>query len=217
MFKYRVPLWRDEGEGKMKQQLHRPPTDVKMKKAFTLIELLVVISIVAVLTVIILPNFKNAEKQFALQSSAHEIAQDIKKAQVMAISSKTFNGIIPSGGYGIYFPIQQNYVILFADCGNYGQYDSGGNSCNGVSETVEQLYLKKNIYINNVSGEPQGQGCVDSNSNGWTIFTAPDPKVYLAIGASRECSIINVVICLSPDCVKTKTVTINKGGLIDIK
>lgn len=192
----------------MKQQLHRLTADVKMKKAFTLIELLVVISIIAILTAIIVPNFRDAEKQFALQRSAHKLAQDIRKVQEMAMSAKEFHGVIPRGGYGIFLRGDSTRYILFADCDGGGNYDESGICGDQGSEKIEEIILEKGVKINRI-------GSLDWYS-GVVIFIPPDPIVSLTLlPAGTHPQSLSIVISLEADPTKTKTITVNKAGLIN--
>ena len=97
-----------------------------MKKGFTLIELLVITTIIAFMSALVIPNLRFGEGQFAVQNSAHKLAQDLRKVAEMSMSSSEFNGIIPQGGYGIYFEKSANFYTLFADCSGDSEYDSIG-------------------------------------------------------------------------------------------
>ena len=69
---------------------------------FTLIEILISITIISVLTFMMFASKGNQEHQLALQRSSYQLAQDMRRAQEMGMSTKEFNGIVPKGGYGIY-------------------------------------------------------------------------------------------------------------------
>ena len=82
---------------------------IKKESGFTLTELLVVASIIILFSAIVLANYQTGNKQFALQRSAHKLAQDIRRAQEMAMSAKECEpcGNVVPPGYGIY--TQQHY------------------------------------------------------------------------------------------------------------
>ena len=103
---------------------------------FTLVEILVVIVIIMILTLVALPYFLQAGKQFALSRSAHKLAQDIRRAQEMSMSAKEFGGGVPPGGYGIYFPNDSHNYILFADL-------DGGQDYDGSGEAAEEIFLEE--------------------------------------------------------------------------
>ena len=91
---------------KQNSDLGLPSTIFRKPKngaGFTLIELLVITAIISLMSALIIPNLRFGEEQFAVQNSAHKLAQDLRIAQEMAMSASEFNEIIPQGGYGIYF------------------------------------------------------------------------------------------------------------------
>lgn len=130
-----------------------------MQKSFTLIELLVVTSIIVLLTGFLLPNYRAGDRQLALQRSIHRVAQTLRTAQEMAMSSKEFLGSVPAG-YGIYFDDSQpGQYILFADADGGQDYDSG--------EEVEVATLESGVEINTLS----------PSSPLTILFMPPDPTI----------------------------------------
>jgi len=163
-------------------------------KAFTLIELIVVVSIITLMTALILPNYREGERQLALQRSAYKLAQDLRRAQEMALSSQKFDKEVPAG-YGIYLNKSQPFqYILFADLDNGKDYDAG--------ETVEILQLERQIQISSLS--PVSPLTI--------VFTPPDPQIYISGG-----NVATVVLRPKTDLTKTKSVIVNKAGLIAVQ
>lgn len=169
-----------------------------MVKGFTLIELLAVTAIIALMAILIFPNYRAGEQELALQMSASKLAQNLRKIQEMAVSAKEFQGEVPRGGYGIYFNISDpTHYVLFADKDAGSDYDS-------FSETVETLELEKNTKLKSLS--PLGPLTV--------IFSPPDPTVYF-YPDSATVSITIETEKLSPQ--SSQTVKINKAGLIAVE
>ena len=140
-------------------------------RGFTLIELLVVTAIIIVLTALTLPNYRIGDQQLALQRSVHKLAQDLRRAQEMAVSVKEFNGQTPAG-YGIYLDRDEpSKYILFADLDGDQQYS-------GVSEKVEEINLEKNIEIGAL--DPIA---LDSSLN--ISFLPPDPVMIFNPDAAQ--------------------------------
>ncbi len=179
-----------------------------MKKGFTLIELLVIITIIAFMSALVIPNLKFGEEQFAVQNSAHKLAQDLRKVAEMSMSSSEFNQIIPQGGYGIYFEKSANFYTLFADCSGDSEYDSIGTQCNGVSEKIsEQSFLNERIIINNLFS-PLPKNALN------VVFVPPDPIVYIEPGDGS----IALIFITDPSVqVSEKIIIVNKAGLISIE
>ena len=160
-----------------------------MKQGFTLIELLTVTAIVIFMTVLALPNFMAGAKDYALLRSSHKLAQDLRRAQEMAVSSREFKGKAVPGGYGLYFQNGSGNYVLFADINSNKIYD-------GASEAVEVLQTERGVNI----GFPSAYYLT-------IIFTPPNPTTFIMPDASWA------VITLNGQ----KTVRVNKTGLIEIE
>ena len=190
------------------------------EKGFTLLELLVVIGIVAVLSSIVLGGYRTGEDKFALSRSANKLAQDLRMAENMAMMGNpapvTFGGIFPSGGYGFYFDTATSTgaagrYSFFCDCNDNAEYESSGSAISCATSTVavpfpelmETLSLETGVVISNVSP-----------TTAFSItFYPPDPVIKIT--GADSVSYDEAVITLSLY-GKTKTITINTVGLIDI-
>ena len=191
-----------------------------MNKAFTLLELTVVAAIISLLILIILPNYRQEEKQSALLRSTHKLAQDLRRTEEMAISAQKtpleFGEVIPKGGYGFYFEINdalpKGYrIVLFADGDGEKDFDSWGsftcaeaapgpgNSCN---ETMEEVALEEGIKVKNLS----------PLSPLTLTFKPPEPEISISGG-----DIATITLSLKDNPAITRTITVNKAGLIETK
>jgi len=165
-----------------------------MSKSFTLVELLVAVGIIILLTALVLPDYRAGERQFALQRSASKLAQDLRRAQEMAMSAKepptapdTFKG-----AYGINFQTNSSNYILFADLDNDQIYDSG--------EEIETLPLEKKVKISNLS--PASPLTIS--------FTPPDPTINI----NPSDSLASITLTNNG---QTKIIKVNKVGLIYVQ
>lgn len=172
-------------------------------KGFTLVELLAVVTIILVLSVIVLTNYRTGDQNLSLDESAVILGQDLRRAQEMAMSAKEFHGAIPRGGYGVYLKTNDDYYIIFADCGNTpnSQYDSTGTPCNGYPEKVEQVSLSKRGKIANLS--PLSPLNV--------VFVPPNPTIIISGSGSQAV----ITLSLKENASSTRTVRVNKAGLIE--
>ena len=163
-------------------------------KGFTLIELLVVTGIIVLFTALVLANYRLGEKQLGLQRAAHQLAQDLRRSQEMALSSQKINGQVPRG-YGVYLNKNQAFqYILFADLDANQRYS-------GPSEKVEEKTLEGIVRISQLLPE------LDSALT--ITFVPPDPSVVFYPDAAAA------FITLSVE--ETKTIQVNKAGLIAIE
>jgi prepilin-type N-terminal cleavage/methylation domain-containing protein len=132
---------------------------------FTIMEMMVVFSIILILAAISIPIYQGSKKELALQRAVNKLAQDIRKAEEMAMAAKEFEGAIPKGGYGIYFNIASTAsYLLFADSDGSFDYDSG--------EEVEEIKIETGVQISSFSPI--------SPLNALNItFTPPDPTTRI--------------------------------------
>lgn len=139
-------------------------------RAFTLIELLVVIFIIALFSSLVLFNKNKSQANLALERTAFQISQDIRRTEEMAIAAQFFNGSYPAGGYGIRFAENENQYLIFADINQDGIYSEG--------ELVESIVLENFVRVTELVPD----------SPAIAIFKAPDPDVILS-GSGNSISI----------------------------
>lgn len=168
------------------------------QKSFTLTELLVICGIILILSAIILPNYRLGERSFALQRSAHKLAQDLRVVQELSMSAKAFD--CPANwkmkGYGINLTTGNDYYFLKARCESTttpGSYDD--------RQVGEKIPLEKGVKIKTLTQNPLN-----------IFFYPPEPEVDLGGLSAAE-----ITLCLKTDEVKTKKIIINKTGLINVE
>jgi prepilin-type N-terminal cleavage/methylation domain-containing protein len=193
------------------------------RRGFTLVEVLVTLFIIVLISGIIFANYRQGGQQFALQRSASKLAQDIRRAQQMAMSAEKTNlgGQVPSGqefvpvgGYGIYFDEgSPGSYIIYADCNENHQYTTG-NVCvsDSYPEHVETIELEKEVKINDIQKE--GGGSPDKI---YITFIPPDPTTYIVPPSGVGAAWCEITLALKTDLSKTKIIKINKAGLIEIE
>jgi prepilin-type N-terminal cleavage/methylation domain-containing protein len=179
------------------------------KNGFTIVEFLVVIFIISLLSGLSFTAYRTGEKIFALQRSAQKLAQDIRIVEEMAISARICDACaekkVPPGGYGIYFNQGQSVYSIYADLDGNGFYNSA------TDIVIETVTLEKTV-IQNLSISPLSINISSLSIN----FEPPDPKV--TIGNSTQTSTeASITISLSSDPSKTKTIKVNKAGLIYVE
>jgi prepilin-type N-terminal cleavage/methylation domain-containing protein len=174
-----------------------------MKNGFTLIELLTVLAIIFILTSISFPFYRTAQKQYILESAAQKLAQDIRRAQEMAISARVCepcgNKVPP--GYGIYLQQGNTSYFIYADTNPA----HGNEIYDGGDVKIETISFEGKVFIKNV------------NPSSLSInFKPPDPKIRIG-NSSQSLNETSITISLLNDTSKTKTIRVNKAGLIYVE
>ncbi len=184
-----------------------------------MLEILTVVVIISLLSTLFVAGYREGERQFALKRSSHQLAQSLRKAQELAISSQEFMGI-PQGGYGIYLQMtpqseKTGKYTLFIDCNENNQFDdsdvcqdcSSGECFGYVSEKIEDFALEEKIKIETLSPY------LGENNSLSVIFFPPDPITVFNSDPDINFASIKLNFENGPG----KMIYINKVGLIEIE
>ena len=182
------------------------------QQGFTLIEIIVAIAIIAIIPAIVIPNFPQARLQFALSRTAYSFAKDVRRAQAMALSAVPYTDSLgasqPISGYGIQINLasgsglgNKKYIIYADKQPGNAEYDTADYTV-GTYETESGIVIKE---IQNVVG-----------SSASINFAPPKPDTTIISLASGQTA-ITVVFAFENDPSRTKTVSINLSGLIEVK
>jgi len=164
-----------------------------MNKGYSLVESLIVITIIIILTVITAPFYAEARAQLALDRSASRLAQDIRFVLEKTLSAETACSVFR---HGVHFAEADiNQYTLFTDCNSDGDYDLG------TDVLIEEISLEAGVRIHSLTTP----NSID------VVFYPPDPTVTISGSLVATMTIYSVDY---PD--KTRTVTVNEVGLIDV-
>lgn len=168
------------------------------KNAFTLIEVLTALAVISVLTGLILADYRSTQVQFSLERSADKLAQDLRRAEEMAISAKEIAGapLTFRGGHGIFFQKDSQAYIIFSDLDDDKDYD-------GPGENVEELNLEKNVIVSGLLKETDPNLITLA-----VVFSPPDPAVN--INEKAQITLKNTANN------REKIIEINRAGLIRV-
>ncbi len=190
-------------------------TSFKKKSAgFSLVELLVSIFIIVTLLATALISYRKGEKNLALERAAYKLAQDMRRAEEMAMEAKESVGPggqvqVPLGGYGIYIKKgPPYYIIIFADFNDNSWYDE-----NPYNEKIEgPVQIESGVKIKEIVPSQSGQDHIN------IVFVPPDPRIVFmkTPGYEFDDTAATITLCLENDETKVKTVRINKAGLIEV-
>jgi len=185
---------------------------LKHSVGFTVVELLVVIAIITIIPIIVMPNFSQIRLQFALSRVPHKFAQDVRKTQGLSLSSVTYKdsfGVEQAiSGYGVYVDInnlgKKKYIIYADKSPSNNQYDS----LDYIIETIDFSSSESGVIIKEINNVLNSKASID--------FIPPNPDTKIS-SLSPNKSSVEIVFALESDLTKTRTVSVNISGLIEVK
>lgn len=189
---------------------------------FTVMEMMVVLVIIVIITTIVGINYGAAQKQLALQRAAFKLAQDLRTAQEMAMSA-TFVACNEGDfhyAYGVSFskdnscspspsvPCSERYV-LFTDCNGNNTYQSapGQPGLPDVDFPIQSIDFSSYVKVLSLTG-------FRNANSGDVIFISPYPTTQRD---GEDFVSVSIVLSLKDDPTKTKTIVVNKAGLIYVQ
>lgn len=176
--------------------------------------MLVSLGIIALLSTMILANYRDSTRANSLNLAAQQLISDIRSAQNNTLGSTPYNNQTSQGGWGIHFEKGANNYVIFADLNEnkiYGPTEEGN-----VDYGARNVILPKNIIIDNIV-------CSTCNDNVDVTFLPPDPitnifsAVYNPTATTTSSFSATSTLVRIKDSItgKTKTVFVNFFGLID--
>ena len=134
---------------------------------FTIMELIVSIFIIALISGILVVNYRGASQRSNLINVVQKAISDVKLAESYSLGSKEYDGAMPAGGWGIIFSLASpDSYIIFADENNNQQYDIGeADSAKGGKTII----LPSGVSLDSINLGNR----VD------IIFLPPDPTIFI--------------------------------------
>jgi prepilin-type N-terminal cleavage/methylation domain-containing protein len=189
------------------------------EKGITLVELVVVVVIIAVFSSILISDFPQIKRQYALSRATYKLAQNLRKVQDMGLSGVKITNdagqaITVKEGYGLYVNIgtqpARQYLLYGNSCEPADYKYTYGGSCNdflidtiNADEDQAGVYIKEIDYINGTA--------VSIN------FNPPNPYINIVDNLGNSYTSISIVLALSSNPSITRAVAINTAGLIEVK
>jgi prepilin-type N-terminal cleavage/methylation domain-containing protein len=198
-------------------------------KGFTFVEIIVVLGIFAILSSVVLFNFKDFSSGIDLQNMSQQIALQVSSMQRKALSGQSSGplNVLGLGGsrwkpaYGLCFTdglgcglatgSDGKAFVLFADNGNDNEYsDMTSNS----SETIDTIIIPGNDIVSNVCVY-EGTEC---NSKPWiqVIYTRPNVKPEFLAPSSNSGNIEGAKVTVSSPSGGERDVIIWKSGQVEV-
>lgn len=189
-------------------QIKREKNEINPSSGFTLVEVSVAVAIVALISTVVLTNYRGFDSSVVLTNLAHDVALSIREAQVFGISVRGEGSGFDSG-YGVHFDTDSSSTYtLFGDITTGGGYD--GSDTEVDLYTFDQRYGIDSLY------EIESDGSYTPISDSLDIvFTRPDPEpTFFVNGSERAMTGIRVTIA-SPD-GSTRSVEVFSTGQISV-
>ena len=177
-------------EKKLPTDSYFTPSD---NRGFSIIELMVVVGIFTLISGVLLGNYPLFSHKISVQNLAHQIALEIRQAQVFGLSVKEARPGCLEGtincfpAYGVYFSaLDRGSFILFNDSNNNKKYDFAAQDCSSPSNTecIEKISIASGDNIRDICGtDSSGQqkcasllGQLDYLN---IVFVRPDPDANI--------------------------------------
>lgn len=184
----------------------------KLLTGFTIIELLVVVTTIAIIIVIAISNFSEIRLQSYIKNVSYKFNQDLNRARNMASSALVFRDSLgveqEVDGYGIYIDLNalgdKIYKIYADKTPGNNQYDLSDY----IIETIDISAEEPGVFIKDI------ESVVGENIS--INFKSSDLGTYITELSINQ-DYADVIFALENDLTKTRTVSISKFGLIEVK
>jgi prepilin-type N-terminal cleavage/methylation domain-containing protein len=192
------------------------------KSGFTMVELAVTMSIFAVLTSVVLANYRTFSNNADFLNVADNIALSLREAQIYGVGSKGAVGVTcgsPASAfdcaYGVSFKENDAFYTIFVDAGAIPNkiYDSTGSP----TETIEKVFLPSGTKISGLSCTTTTGG-TDACTNGLldVTFKRPDPDAIIIPNGVSTNPPQNSASIIVKNTTKEFIITISRAGQISI-
>lgn len=160
--------------------------------AFTLIEVLVAISIIAVLTILLIPNINRSLSKNNLAGDVQLVSSNIESARLLAGSTQKVE-LDNFGYYGLYIPPNGDKLAIIRVSADPNDPKSvpANASCDPKTLIVSGLDSYSTCVVDTINLS-QGVSLVSTGTlNRFVLFRAPSQQVYFADNSSDPLVISN--------------------------
>lgn len=178
-------------------------------KGITTVEILVVVFIIALFASILVIDLPKIARQFAITRAVYKMSQDLRKAQNMGLSGQQVKGINVKG-YGVYINLDSSNLgnkkyIIYADINDNKKYEN----TDYIIETTDFSKTESGVIMDKIDGTTNDKE-VDIN------FEPPNPTITIT-SLLPSINKAEIIFALESDLLKTRIVSINMAGLIEVK
>jgi prepilin-type N-terminal cleavage/methylation domain-containing protein len=184
---------------------------MEKSKGFTIIELLVVLAIIAIIPLIVISGFPSVRSQFSLSDVAYRFSEDVRTAQTKGLSALPYKDSFgvqqPADGYGIYADLDSlgntTYYI-------YAEHKPANNYYDPLDSIIKTITLgaDSGIIIQKIG---------TTSHAGVSIVFSPGHNFITLNQNHQVVDSLDIIFAVANDPTKTKTVSINASGLIEVR
>lgn len=181
-------------------------------RGFTLVEVLVSLGIFAVLTGVVLSNYRGYNTNALFSNASEDIVLALRQAQVYGVGVRG-TGTSFTTPYGVWFLQNSSNFIIFADNNGNGLYSSADDTI------IETISWPSNIKIKTAATGGLSCGSDSTTVAGLGItFNRPNPDAIIKRGSGAICaSPGGSVTIIDSNTGKTSTVSITSAGQISLQ
>lgn len=180
------------------------------KTGFTMVELAVTMSIFAVLTSVVLANYRTFSNNADFLNVADSIALSLREAQIYGVGSKGASCGTPltlnfQCAYGVVFSENDTFYRIFIDTNANSVYDPSDD------EILQTVSLPSGSRIAQVSCAPLG------NCAGIAIlFKRPNPDANIRNIITSDMVNYDSAVITIENAIKTSEISISRAGQISV-
>lgn len=187
--------------------------------AFTLVEIAISIFVIMTLLLISVLNYNAGKKELALQRAAYKLANDIRTAQEMAAGVVRASGCFDGDGNPKFQEYKYEFGISLSESapGEYTLYADCNGNHNYISDNDEYFPIELvDFNLIEISSDNE----FDKLD---IVFAPPDPLVFIRPappnngGPEQLVDEVLIKLWVKTDHTKTKTVKVNRAGLIEVQ
>jgi len=176
---------------------------------FTLIEIIISTIVISLLTAVLMANYHATNQRSQLNIVRQQIISDIRLAQNNSLGSKTYNGAIPQGGWGLNIVNNTSNYTFFADTSGDHRYQSGeANQAYGGKTVNLPSNFNITLRVTRVGSPSSGVGSLN------ITYEPPDPTITICRPAACD-GLVGYITITDNNTSQTKTIRINQFGLVD--
>ncbi len=195
-------------------------------------EVIVAITVIAAFSIVMIVNFPQIQRRYALANATYKLAQDLRRAEDLGLSGLSLKNSsgdnLAVKGYGVYLntAMPQKYIVYaIMDSSKKffsGDFNSTLCSAAAIAPTpalyciVDLITLPTQIYILQPMQTLAGANLTGNRTYTSINFTPPDPIVNIDNLGSGQTG-IEITLGMYNDNSLTRKVQITSAGLINIK